>query len=162
MSRAAAVPTVPSMPATLFVAALSVVPALLVGGLALAATQHPALYGVLAWFGPLAVIGGGFASLAAVLWPLARRDAAEERLRRVGERVEGTIAEIGGTGVRINKAPLLRLTLVVEDAGEPRTVVTDVLVPAHEAWRYRPGAVLPLRVDPDNLDHVVVDVVPAG
>lgn len=154
----AAAPTVFQPIPTLRVAALVGLPALLVVGLAVAALEHPALYEVLRWFGPLAVIGGSFAASAAVLVPLARRDSAEARIRRTGISTRGVVTAVDGTGVRINRAPMLQLTLHVEDDHGPREVVTQVLVPIHEAYRYRPGCTLPLRVDPEHPDHVAVDL----
>ena len=80
-------------------------------------------------------------------------------LRAAGEPASAEVLEIWDTGVRLNDNPVVgfRLLVTLEDGttyeAQARNVVSIVHIP-----QVQPGAVLPVKVDPENRDLVALDI----
>lgn len=80
-------------------------------------------------------------------------------LQAMGEPAEATIQEIVDTGMTLNNDPVVELVLEVRRTGRAgyrartRTPISRLDVP-----RFQPGAVVPVKVDPQNPGRVALDV----
>lgn len=131
--------------------------------------------GLLTWIGWSAsgTAMGGFAMtlgiLAITFLPMgvifagigfAMRKAAQraERLRVHGVRAVGRIANIAPTGMSINNVPQMQITLIVEVPGQsPYQATTKMLLSPYALAQVGPGAQVPLRVDPQNPNDVLIE-----
>ncbi len=86
---------------------------------------------------------------------LLKRDPAQERLLTHGETASAEVLAIRDTGSTMNRDPVVALTLRVKPRYgstfqvETNTLVSRVAVP-------RPGDVIHIKYDPDNLRNVIV------
>lgn len=86
---------------------------------------------------------------------------AQRPLRGQGEwkngiKERGTLVSAGGH-VEINEQPLLKLVLDVEMAGmEPRRIERKVIVSNFAAPLMRPGLVLPVYVNPQDREDILI------
>jgi len=91
--------------------------------------------------------------------------AANARLLSQGVPANARIMQVGATGLTVNSAPQLQLTMQVQpppapgyrDAGAPFTATTSVLVPIYAMARVVPGATVPVRFDPDAPSNIAID-----
>jgi len=80
-------------------------------------------------------------------------------VQAMGEPAEATIREIIDTGMTLNNDPVVDLVLDIRRTGHTnyqartRTPISRLDVP-----RFQPGAVVPVKVDPDNPNRVALDV----
>jgi len=69
----------------------------------------------------------------------------------IGENSEGGI-------VTINDQPLLNLQLEVQDGNVPPYPVSlDTVIPRSAVPQFQPGAVIPIKIDPENPDKIIID-----
>ncbi|MCK4593462.1 hypothetical protein KAU45_03090 [bacterium] len=85
-----------------------------------------------------------------------------KRIARFGRPAEAVVLAIGenseGGVVTINDQPLLNLQLEVHDGATPPYVVSfDTIIPRAAVPRFQPGAVIPIKIDPENPQKVIVD-----
>jgi hypothetical protein len=72
---------------------------------------------------------------------------------------EATIVQIRQTGVMVNHQPQAALTLDVRVPGwEPYQVEAKMVIPIVNVPQFQPGAVVPVKVDPDDHSKVALDV----
>jgi hypothetical protein len=112
--------------------------------------------------GPVIGAGGGLGItgliLLAVALPMRKAERKAARIRLHGVRANGRIANLAPTGMLINHVPQMKIDLLVEMEGKaPYQASTKMLVPQHALAQIQPGAVLPLRVDPDNPMELIVE-----
>lgn len=90
------------------------------------------------------------------LWRL--RPAAESlRIATVGTPARATVVEVGETGVSVMNAWLVRFVLDVHPgAAADYRVAFRELVPKLAVGHFRPGADIPVMVDPDDPHRVTV------
>ena len=80
-------------------------------------------------------------------------------VRESGIAASGEVLEIWDTGVRLNNNPVVgfRLQVTLADGtsyqAETKNVVSVVHIP-----QVQPGAILPLKVDPENHDRIALDI----
>ena len=80
-------------------------------------------------------------------------------VRETGVSASAKVLAIWDTGVRLNDNPIVgfRLLVMLEDGtsyeAETKTVVSVVHIP-----QVQPGAVLPVKVDPENQQLVALDI----
>jgi hypothetical protein len=85
-----------------------------------------------------------------------------KRIKRFGREATGKVLAIGenseGGVVTINDQPLLNLQLEVHDASVPPYVVSfDTIIPRAAVPQFQPGAVIPIKIDPENPEKVIID-----
>lgn len=96
---------------------------------------------------------------------LGKMKAQNDQLLAHGVPAQARIVQMGPTGVRINGAPQMNLTLEVMPAPEghrggnaaPFNATARVLVPIFAMPRIQPGAVVPVRFNPQNPTQLAVD-----
>lgn len=72
---------------------------------------------------------------------------------------EATILQTQQTGVMVNNQPQAKLKLEVRVPGwEPYETEIRMVIPIVNVPQFQPGAVFPVRVDPNNRNKVVPDV----
>lgn len=106
-----------------------------------------------------AVIFGltGLALMGVDQWLASRRRRAR-RLRAAGKRGSATILSVSDSNVTINNDPMVNLRLQVHIPNHPPYEVTKRQVISRIAvGQFVPGAVLPVLVDPEDPDDVMID-----
>ncbi len=82
-----------------------------------------------------------------------------KELQETGEAAEATILEIWDTGWTVNEDPVVGFTLEVRRAGMPAyQAKTKLIVSRVQVAAFRPGAVVPVLVDPKDPSKVSLDV----
>ncbi|MET7396360.1 hypothetical protein ABZS66_23050 [Dactylosporangium sp. NPDC005572] len=107
----------------------------------------------------IALIVGGVGIVALLLGLHARRAFLRaQRVLASGVPGIAEVSKVRETGTEYSGVPQLELELVVttESHGTYRTTVKD-LVPALRFARLTMGGAVPVRVDPDNRDRVLLD-----
>jgi len=80
------------------------------------------------------------------------------RLAKTGLPGKALVKEVHDTGVTINNNPQVKLVLeVTNNLGMIYTTTTRTLVSRLNPGIYRPGMTIPVKIDPDNENNVVVD-----
>ena len=81
------------------------------------------------------------------------------RIRETGLPASAEVLEIWDTGVRLNDNPVVgfRLLVTLEDGMEYEAVTRNVVSVVHIP-QVQPGAILPVRVDPENRELVALDI----
>jgi hypothetical protein len=88
---------------------------------------------------------------------LRQQADAAQRLMAIGRPGTATVTAIRDTGVRINDDPEVELDLDVQVDGMPVFPVTHRQVISRIAIAgFRPGAVVPVRVDPERPSSLIV------
>ncbi|MEW6364695.1 MAG: DUF3592 domain-containing protein [Acidobacteriota bacterium] len=86
-----------------------------------------------------------------------------KELQEKGESAEATILEIWDTGWTVNEDPVVGFTLEVRRTGRPAyQAKTKLLVSRVQVAAFRPGAVVPVLVDPKDPSKVSLDVYDFG
>jgi hypothetical protein len=99
----------------------------------------------------------GFVMLA-VSMPLRAAAKRAQRLRLHGVRASGRVLGIQGTGVSINHVPQVMVHLQVEAQGiAPYQAAAKLLLNPMAQAQLQPGAVVPLRVDPQNPQDLIIE-----
>lgn len=81
-----------------------------------------------------------------------------KRVQREGIEGTGEVIEVRDTRTSVNKAALFEVVLMVSlPDDEPYRARAKILLPRHQFAALQPGVVLPVRVDPDRPDRVVID-----
>jgi hypothetical protein len=82
-----------------------------------------------------------------------------QRVLTEGISGEATILQVRQTGVMVNYQPQVVLTLDVRISDwEPYQAETTMVIPIVNVPQFQPGAVFPVKVDPENRSKVVLDV----
>jgi hypothetical protein len=84
------------------------------------------------------------------------------RIQKYGRPAKGTLLAIGensgGGVVTVNDQPYLNLQVRVEDGFRAAYDVSfDTIIPRSVLPQFQPGAVIPVKVDPDDPQKVVID-----
>jgi hypothetical protein len=84
------------------------------------------------------------------------------RIRKHGIPARGTVLAIGensgGGVVTVNDQPYLNLQVRVEDGSRaPYDVSFDTIIPRALVPQFQPGAVIPVKVDPQDPQKVIID-----
>ena len=105
--------------------------------------------------------------LAAALWPEINRyllggAARERRILATGRPATAIVVSLGensgGGVVTVNDQPYLNLILEVRDGiRPPYRVSMDLIIPRTAVPQFQPGAVIPVTVDPDDPQGVVIN-----
>lgn len=86
-----------------------------------------------------------------------------KRLISVGVPAQGTILEIHDTGTTVNKDPLVKLLMEVRLPGTaPYKVQSRTVISRLNVAHFTPGTPVGLRVDPKNLQKVIIESVGGG
>ena len=81
------------------------------------------------------------------------------RLQKTGIPGKATIKEVHDTGVTINNNPQVKLLLEVKNSfGQTYTTTLRTLVSRLQPDLYRPGMVVPVKIDPKNENRVIIDL----
>jgi hypothetical protein len=76
---------------------------------------------------------------------------------------EATILQVGQTAVMVNNQPQAVLKLEVRVPGwEPYETEIRMVIPIVNVPQFQPGAVFPVKVDPNNRNKVVLDIYGGG
>jgi hypothetical protein len=103
------------------------------------------------------LITTGITVLAIVL--IRRSVGPNKKVLQQGVDGEATILEISQTGMMVNDQPQAALKLEVRVPGwEPYQAVTKMVIPIVNVPQFQPGAVMPVKVDPNNRANVVLNV----
>jgi hypothetical protein len=80
-------------------------------------------------------------------------------LRRTGLPARATILEIWDTGMTVNDDPVIGLRVEVMRDGHPPYVATiqKALISRLDVPAFQPEKVIPIRVDPEDPQHVAID-----
>ena len=86
----------------------------------------------------------------------------ERRIRKTGRPARATVVAVGensgGGAVTINDQPYLNLVVRVEDGvTAPYEASFDAIIPRAQVPQVQPGAILAVKVDPQNPKRVVLD-----
>ncbi len=132
---------------------------LLVGKEAYGRFEHAAL--------PAGVVVITLFIMAAGFWPEIKRyllggAARERRILQTGRAARATVVSLGensaGGVVTVNDQPYLNLVLEVRDGVRPPyTVSMDLVIPRVAVPQFQPGAVIAVKVDPNDPAAVVID-----
>lgn len=87
---------------------------------------------------------------------------AERRIRATGRPAKGKVLSLaensGGGVVTVNNQPYLNLTLEVDDGSRaPYVVSFDTVIRRAAVPQFQPGALIRLKVDPNDPQQVVID-----
>ena len=86
----------------------------------------------------------------------ARKGRHDQWLWKTGLRGKGTLVS-ASSHMKINEQPLMKLELDVEIPGQPqRRVTRQVIISDFAAHLMQPGLVLPVYVNPDDADDILV------
>jgi hypothetical protein len=103
------------------------------------------------------LITTGITVLAIVL--IKRAVGPNKKVLKEGVDGEATILEVGQTGMMVNNQPQAALKLEVRVPGwEPYQTVIKMVIPIVNVPQFQPGAVMPVKVDPNNRAKVVLNV----
>ncbi|MBN1120011.1 MAG: hypothetical protein JXJ17_02945 [Anaerolineae bacterium] len=103
------------------------------------------------------LITTGITVLAIVL--IKRAVGPNKKVLKEGVDGEATILEVGQTGMMVNNQPQAALKLEVRVPGwEPYQTVIKMVIPIVNIPQFQPGAVMPVKVDPNNKAKVVLNV----
>jgi hypothetical protein len=85
-----------------------------------------------------------------------------KRIQAMGREATAVVQGIGensqGGIVTINDQPLLNLQLEVHDGSVPPYPVSlDTVIPRAAVPQFQPGAVIPIKIDPENPDKIIID-----
>jgi hypothetical protein len=96
-----------------------------------------------------------------VLSPILRGMAEAEALEASGETAEATVLKLWDTGLTVNEVnPQVGLLLEVRPANRPAyQVKTKMLISRLQVSEFQPGAVLTVKIDPNNQKRVTVVAV---
>lgn len=130
------------------------------GGVAVLATSFEALPKFVQDVGPV-VVGAAFVIGFVLFFAGLREDNKNAKaLLRGGEKRRARIIEMETTGVRINKKPEIRFTLLIypkHDREAPRAVIHKQTVGPLHISKLDKGVVLDLRCNPEDLDEMLID-----
>jgi hypothetical protein len=99
----------------------------------------------------------GITVLAIVL--IRRAVGPNKKVLKEGVDGEATILEVNQTGMMVNNQPQAALKLEVRVPGwEPYQTVIKMVIPIVNIPQFQPGAVMPVKVDPNNKAKVVLNV----
>lgn len=86
-----------------------------------------------------------------------------KRLQKIGIDGKALIKEVRDTGVTINNSPQVKLILEVKNyLGQTYTTTVRTLVSRINPFVYRPGMTVPVKIDPDNEQNVVINLSGEG
>ena len=81
------------------------------------------------------------------------------RLAKTGLPGKAVIKEVHDTGITINNNPQVKLVLEVKNnLGLVYTATTRTLVSRLNPGMYQPGMTVPVKIDPENENNVVIDL----
>lgn len=110
---------------------------------------------------PVPVVAGVLLAVLGILVLVAVRIGIlgwTNRVRRDGIEGTGEIIEVRDTRTSVNKAALFEVVLMVSvPDDEPYRSRARILLPRDQFAALQPGLVLPVRVDPNRPDRVVID-----
>lgn len=111
--------------------------------------------GIYISIGMLALFGGIFYLLYRLIFkPMINAN----RLQKIGLPGKARIVEVRDTGVTINNNPQVKLILEVKNSlGQKYEAQCRVLVSRINPWAYQPGMEVPVKIDPENEQNVVLD-----
>lgn len=100
-----------------------------------------------------------------ILKKLSGMSANNDRLMWSGIPANARIMRVGSTGLTVNSAPQLEVTMEVQpppapgyrQASAPFTAMTSVLVPIYAMARIIPGATVPVRFDAQAPTNIAID-----
>ena len=80
-------------------------------------------------------------------------------LREHGISCKGSVVGIQRTGVKINNVPQFNITVqVMRDGQAPYNASAKMLLPPGSAGQFKPGLVLPVRVDPNDPQAIMIEL----
>lgn len=86
-------------------------------------------------------------------------EGANKPIREAGLPASAQVLEIWDTGVRLNDNPVVGFRLLVTlDDGTSYEAVTKNVVSVVHIPQVQPGAILPVKVDPENHELVALDI----
>ena len=108
------------------------------------------------WLGQIWVVVA--LGLAALYLVMGRRAAKAEKLRTTGIPATATILQVEQTGMYVNEQPQMRFVLRVDAEGrEPFEVEKTSVVPFVALGKLSSGQALPVYLDPEDPDDLVLD-----
>jgi len=97
-----------------------------------------------------------FAAMAFLFGTPLLAGIRNRRVLRSGRSGEGRVVSVAQTGTYINNNPVVRITLEVTPSdGRPFQAETEKLINQIQIPQYQPGAVLPVRYDPDTQEVAI-------
>jgi hypothetical protein len=91
-------------------------------------------------------------------WVMTARSHAASRLLRAGDAGRARVVELVQTGTLINEQATVRITMLVDLPGQPTyAATTKTTMPTVFLGQVQPGAIVAVRVDPQNPQRVVID-----
>lgn len=80
-------------------------------------------------------------------------------IRRLGVSAKATVLKIWDTGITVNNNPVVGFLLeVVPEEGPPYQAETKAIISRLDIPQIQPGAVLPVKYDPENPKRVALDI----
>ena len=130
----------------------------------LALTAFPALVGGI----PGVALGGGIAAFTMIIIGVVfflvgrafvKGAAKAKRIRTSGVPARGQIVSVQPTGVRVNKVPQVSITVSVQLPGRPPYEArAKMLLQPMAMAQLTPGRAVPLRVDPQNPQEILIEL----
>lgn len=108
----------------------------------------------------LAVIAGclSFGCISSMVDSYTGEDISRE-IRANGLPASGTVLKIWETGTRVNDNPVVGFLLEIDAEGmEPYRAETKALISILSIPQIQPGAVLPIRFDPEDPSKIALDI----
>ena len=108
----------------------------------------------------LAVIAGclSFGCISSMVDSYTGEDVSRE-IRVNGLPASGTVLKIWETGTRVNDNPVVGFLLEIDAEGmEPYRAETKALISILSIPQIQPGAVLPIRYDPEDPSKIALDI----
>ena len=103
-----------------------------------------------------------FAAMAFLFGTPLLAGIRNRRVLRTGRSGEGRIVSVAQAGTYVNNNPVLRITLEVTPSdGRPFEAETEKLISLTQLPQFQPGAVVPVRYDPDT-QEVAIGEAPGG
>ena len=100
---------------------------------------------------PFSVMNQSVAEANAVMQQVSQEQALVTRLMNTGIAGQGVITALRDTGVQVNMQPQFQIDLTVTVPGkDPYPVTITRVVQMSAIAMYQPGAVFPVKVDPDD------------
>ena len=106
------------------------------------------------------IVLGVVITIVALIW--ARRFMGKMMgadLKASGEPAQATIIRIWDTGSSINDNPVVGFLLEVRPQNQsPYQAETKSLIPRISVSQFQPGAIVPVKIDPQNKARVALDI----
>ncbi|MFD3165975.1 hypothetical protein [Herpetosiphon sp. NSE202] len=101
---------------------------------------------------------GSFVFAFVLIIILPRAFGPNKKLLQQGLPGQARIINVYQTGLRINRNPQIGLVLEINGPLGQYQTETKAVIPMISIPQFQPGAVLPIKIDPNNRNNIALDI----